>query len=146
MKSVKDLNEKYIGGSFDVYRQRLTSLEGCPEIVAGYFDCNANYLKSLEGCPRYVGGDFDCEGNRLKNLKDIHKQINYIGGRFNADGNPITSHVLGLLLIKGLGGVYLDNKKVTAILNKYLPSKGMESVLLAQDELIEAGYEEYAQL
>jgi hypothetical protein len=82
----------------------------------------------------------------LKSLKDIHKHIKSIGGKFTASNNPIESHVLGLLLVKGIKEIQIDNKEVQNILNKYLPSRGMESVLACQDELIEAGFGDFAQL
>jgi hypothetical protein len=61
-------------------------------------------------------------------------------------GNPIKSHVLGVLLIHGVTEIKMDNNEVQNILNGHLPSKGMESVLECQDELIEAGFDEYAKL
>jgi hypothetical protein len=76
----------------------------------------------------------------------VYKIIKEIKGEFDATKNPIKSHVLGLLLIKGITEIKLDNKKVEEILNRYLPSNGMMSVLEAQDELIGAGLDEYAQL
>ena len=57
--------------------------------------------------------------------------------------NPIESHVLGLLKIKGLQEVRLDDIQLTKIINKYLP---LGDLLDCQEELIEAGYEEFAQL
>jgi hypothetical protein len=66
--------------------------------------------------------------------------------------------VLGLLLIKNLSSVTFNqyksgselNKKldkVNDIINKYLPNtRGNDAVFDCQEELIEAGFEEYAQL
>jgi hypothetical protein len=64
---------------------------------------------------------------------------------FVATGNPIKSHVLGLMLIDGLKTIRLDNKQVEEILNRHL-GKGRAGMLMAQEELIEAGLEEFAQL
>ena len=47
-------------------------------------------------------------------------------------------------MIDGLKFVGLDNEKVENIINKHL--KGERDVFACQEELIEAGYEEYAQL
>ena len=169
-KSVADLGIDYKGGNFFCANNRLTSIEGAPSHVDGYFncasneltslegapsrvdgnfDCAYNKLTSLEGAPSHVGGDFYCHNNKLTSLKDVHKHVTEIKGEFYAFKNPINSHVLGLLLIKGVTGVHLDNKqveeKVEEILNSYL-GKGRVGMLMAQEELIEAGLEEFAQL
>ena len=52
--------------------------------------------------------------------------------------------LLGLLLIDGLQKVFLDNMKVRVIINKHL--KGDRDVFACQEELIEAGFEDFAQL
>ena len=145
MKSVADLGIKYEGGDFNCSDTRLTSLKGAPSHVDGYFNCSVNKLTSLAGAPSHVGGDFSCSHNELTSLKDVHKHITEIKGKFYAVGNPITSHVLGLLLIRGVTRVYLDDKQVEEILNRHL-GKGRAGMLMAQEELIEAGLEEFAQL
>ena len=144
-KSVTDLNIEYSAGDFNCSDTWLTSLKGAPSRVDGYFYCSDNKLTSLEGAPSHVGGSFSCSVNKLTSLKDVHRHITEINGKFYAVGNPITSHVLGLLLIKGATRVYLDNKQVEEILNRYL-GKGRAGMLMAQEELIEAGLEEFAQL
>jgi len=75
----------------------------------------------------------------------VHKHIAEMKGALYASDNPIKSHVLGLLLIKGVTEVYLDNKQVKEILNRHL-GKGRAGMLMAQEELIDAGLEEFAQL
>ena len=158
--------EKNIDCSF----QQLTSLEGCPQLIRGDFNCennkltslvgsprriegefygnNAGKLESLEGCPRYVVSDFYIKNCGLTNLHNIHKHIDYIGDTLYVTLNPIKSHILGILKIDGLWSVWLDNKEVTKILHKYL--KGIpvreRDILACQQELIDAGFEEYAQL
>ena len=165
-KSVADLGIDYKGGNFFCANNRLTSLEGAPSHVDGYFNCASNELTSLEGAPSrvdgnfscayskltslegapsHVGGDFYCHNNKLTSLKDVHKHIAEIKGIFYALDNPINSHVLGLLLIKGVTEVRLDNEQVTEIINRHL-GKGRAGMLMAQEELIEAGLEEFAQL
>ena len=145
MKSVADLGIKYEGGDFNCSDTRLTSLKGAPSHADGYFYCSDNRLVSLVGAPSHVDGSFSCSVNKLTSLKDVHKHITEIKGKFYAVGNPITSHVLGLLLIKGATRVYLDNKQVEEILNRHL-GEGRAGMLMAQEELIEAGLEEFAQL
>ncbi len=124
---------------------KLTSLEGAPSHVGGDFDCSHNNLTSIEGAPSHVDGGFSCSHNKLTSLKDVHKHITEIKGIVCALKNPINSHVLGLLLIKGITKVRLDNKQVEEILNRHL-GKGRVGMLMAQEELIEAGLEEFAQL
>jgi hypothetical protein len=58
--------------------------------------------------------------------------------------NPITSHILGVLLIEGCELIILDYPKVHNIINKHL--KGDRDVFACQEELIEAGFDEYAKL
>ena len=67
-----------------------------------------------------------------------------MGGKADFEKNPITSCVLGLLLIDGLRGVWFDNGKLEIIMNKHLA--GDRDVFACQEELIEAGFDEYAQL
>jgi hypothetical protein len=101
-------------------------------------------LDSLEGAPSSIGGNLYCSNNNFTSLHNIHKIIKHIGGHADFRYNPITSHVLGLLLIDGLLFVMLGNEKVEDIINKHL--EGDRDVFACQEELIEAGYEEFAQL
>ena len=136
---------RHVDGSFRCYRNRLTSLRGAPSHVGSYFNCTNNQLTSLEGAPSSVDGNFYCAINKLTSLKDVYKHVTEIKGVFYANENPINSHVLGLLLIKGVTEVRLDNEQVEEILNRHL-GKGRAGMLMAQEELIEAGLEEFAQL
>ncbi len=135
----------HVGAHFYCSHNELTSLVGAPSHVGAHFYCSANKLTSLNGAPSHVNGNFDCSLNKLTSLKDVYKHIAEIKGKFYAIENPIKSHVLGLLLIKGVTGVHLDNKQIEEILNKHL-GKGRAGMLMAQEELIEAGLEEFAQL
>lgn len=132
--------------SFDADRKGLSSLEGAPAHIRGSLYCSGNELTSLEGVPARIDGYFHCTNNKLTSLKDIHLQIKHIGRGVYFERNSIKSHVLGLLLIDGIKMARIGYSKVDDILNRHIPSKGMESVLEAQDELILAGLEEYAQL
>ena len=61
--------------------------------------------------------------------------------------NPIISNILGILLIDGCYKVYLDNKDVQDIINEYLPNKeGRKNVMKCKAKLVDAKFEEYAQL
>ena len=133
-----------VSGYFSCPYNKLTSLEGAPSVVNGYFNCSNNNLTSLEGAPSVVNNDFSCDNNKLTSLAGIHKIIKEIHGYATFDNNPIKSNVLGLMRIKGLTKVYLDNKQVMDILNKYLT--GDRDIIRCQSELLDAGLEEYAKL
>jgi hypothetical protein len=129
---------------FNCDRNKLTSLEGAPETVGeGGFGCSHNLLTSLEHAPKSTQAIFWCENNLLTSLHNVHKQIESINGEFVLTSCPIKECVLGLLKIKKLKNVDLDNKEVMKIINKYLPEG---DIIECQSELIEAGYEEFAKL
>jgi hypothetical protein len=133
-----------VGGYFSCSFNKLTSLEGAPSSVGDYFVCSNNRLTSLEGAPREVHGYFSCAKNKITSLEGIHKIFKIISGGFYCVGNPITSGGIGLILIEGLKGIHTDHHAFT-IIRKYL-GQGKKGLLLCQDELVEAGYEEYAKL
>lgn len=143
-----------VDGDFNCCDNNLGSLKGAPRRVGvpgklgGMFICRGCKLTSLEGAPEYVNAAFDCSENKLVSLKNVHKFIKELRSQFDATKNPIKSHVLGLLLIKGITNIRLDNKQVERILNKYLGKVGSDRSMLlqAQEELMEAGLEEFAQL
>jgi len=58
---------------FWCHRNRLTTLEGAPEVVGGDFSCFNNELTTLEGAPKKVGRDFYCRNNQLTTLEGIGK-------------------------------------------------------------------------
>ncbi len=133
-----------VKGDFYCYRNNLTSLKGAPKEVGGNFNAENNHLTSLEGAPPVVGGYFSVSNNKLTSLKDIHKHVKEIRGWFFCENNPLKSHVLGLMKIKGLTRVQLDNKEVERILNLFLRASG--TVLDAQSALLDAGLDDWAQL
>ena len=164
---------KHIQGYFNCARNLLTSLEGGPEIVDEYYSAIHNQLTTLKGCPKIVlgqfsvanndlteidyfpdeVGSFSASENKITNLHDIHKKIKKVKEGIWLNRNPIKSHILGLCLIPGLTKVYLDNHELQSIINTYLfrynePSHASRKANLfeVQEELIDAGYEQYAQL
>jgi len=131
-----------VGGYFDCSYNNLTSLQHAPQSVGGGFFCYNNNLTSLQHAPQSVGGDFNCYNNNLTSLHDIHKQIKSIKGKFVYDNDKIKSHILGLLLIKDLKKI--DGiKEVKDIINKHLVDKDIH---LCQEDLIQAGFAEFARL
>jgi hypothetical protein len=169
--------------NLDCSKMELTSLEGGPAIIERRFLCDSNKLTSLVGGPKKVGSDYICSNNpittlegapeyvecdfcladgKLTSLKDIHKHLKFIGARIFLNGNPIKSHVLGVLKIKGLQEVsftagFNNSQTVTSrigevetIINRYLDDFydriTSKEILACQSELLDAGYEEFAQL
>lgn len=90
-----------------------------------------------------VKGDLVLSDKGLGSLQDINKIFVEIDGMLCLRYNPIKSHVLGLIKIKKLQGVVMDNKVAEGIINKHLPEGDIFS---CQEELIDAGLEDYAQL
>jgi hypothetical protein len=133
-----------VGGSFSCYNNRLTSLHGAPSSVGGDVFCNHNNLTSLQGAPSSIGGSFFGGENKLTSLEGIHKLIKKIGGGFYCNSNPIKSGGIGLILIEGLTQIGAD-PPAFKIIRKYL-GQGKKGLLRCQDELIDAGYEEFARL
>jgi hypothetical protein len=133
-----------VGGGYGCSFNRLTSLAGCAQtigenLVAG----NNKYLTSLEGGPRSVGrGVFLEFCERLTSLQNVHLHLPEARTIFLSK-DPITGPLLGLLRIKGLMLVGLDDRRLMGILNKYLPEGNL---LACAMELVEAGYEEHAKL
>jgi hypothetical protein len=109
--------------------------------VLGSFRCGSSPGTDLHWLPEYVGGHFDCSGTDLISLSGIDKTIKYIGGGFF--GNERQTHLLGLLLIKGITLFRIDKGPLDDIMNKYV---GTGDILSAQDELIDAGLIDQARL
>jgi hypothetical protein len=138
---------KKIGGSFNCSVNKLTTLVGGPTHVLHNYVAGRNLLSSFEGFPEFVGMQMQFQNNRFTSLKGIHKHLKRCNGTLFANGNKIVSHVLGLLLIDKLEWVALDDREVENIINKYLPNtRGNDGVFDCQQELIDAGKEEFAQL
>jgi hypothetical protein len=138
---------KEIYGSFYCEGNKLTSLKFGPKKVTAEYVCSHNEIDSLEGFPNELGFYFYCNSNKLTSLKDIHKHIIKMDGIFRAESNPITSHVLGILLIEGCKALIIDNDDVQEIINKYLPNKeGRKGLMKCKAELVDAGFDEFAQI
>lgn len=152
-----------VEGDYSCHTCELRNLIGAPGSVFGDFNCSNNgKLISLEGAPAHVGGDFICTHTKISTLSGISKEIEgdlnvsnnpitsfegvedlfeHLGGMFGARHIQLKSHVLGLLLIPCVESFDLDSAMVTNILNAHIGD-----IYGAQTKLIEAGYEELAQL
>ncbi|HEY4963074.1 MAG TPA: hypothetical protein VIH90_00055 [Candidatus Saccharimonadales bacterium] len=110
--------------------------------VAGSFNCAHTQLKSLQGAPEIVGGYFSCCATKITSLSGVDKLIKNIDGEFLCNSN--VTHILGLLLIKGITKINVDNGgPIDKIMNKYI---GTGDILSAQDELLDAGFKDQARL
>lgn len=175
LKSLKGLPKEGIHDLY-LHNCDLTSLEGCPTVIHGEFACSDNKklsslkgmpqegvssvyvrgcnLTSLEGIPREIWGELICADNPITSLKGIHKIIDEIRDKIYL---PVTikSNILGLLKITSLRQIIFlssdqhkneDLEKIQAIINNYLPNPTSSEIIDCQNELIEAGFEEYAEL
>ena len=105
--------------------------------------------------PHTIEGYFNCSSNGILSMSGVDKIIKYIDGQFicgpipDRDTSVVltnTTHLLGVLLIKGVTRVRIDYEfpsRLDDILNKYV---GTGDILSAQDELIDAGYIDQARL
>jgi hypothetical protein len=110
-------------GSFWCNKNRLTTLDGCPNYVGGNFLCNQNKLTTLEGCPKYVGGRFSCSENELTSLKGVEKCE--ILGDFHCMNNDILPENYIYIITAKIGGyiftenIFTNNDEIDKILNTY---------------------------
>ena len=144
---------KKINGSFNCSNnKKLTSLKGCTQEGVESFYCHFCNLTSLIGVPKKINGNFWGIGNPIKTIKGIHQIFEYINGEL-AVPDSVESNILGVLKIKNLKKFYFSNdissyvkSDISEIVNKYLPNPSPSDIIDCQNELIDAGYEEYAEL
>lgn len=135
-----------INGTFRAGGKELVSMVGGPKIVKGQFNVRDNELSSFEGAPEQIQSIANFSNNKFTSLKDIHKHIKKAAA-LNFYDNDIESHVLGVLLIDGLEDIGISQLEISIILKKYLPNtRGMAAVVECQSELLDAGFEDFAQL
>lgn len=124
-------------------------------IFDGSFKCNSSHLISLEGAPLYVEGDFSCPNNKLTSLEGIGKKyLRTMNGILYIYGNPIISHMLGILLVEGCTKIVfaappynvepLIVRKVKDIFSRHL--EGDRDILECREELIANDLKYYAKL
>lgn len=136
-------------GIFDCSHTKITSLKGSPSRVEGHFMATYVEITSLEGAPSWVGGNFNCYKTKITSLHNIHKIVRYIGGDLVLP-NTIRSHMMGIMLIKGVRsigfttGINEEQRTAATIINLFLMGNG--DVHACQEKLFEAGLAEYAKL
>lgn len=150
--SSPNIKPTYLDISSSMLKKVPLQVRDMPEV---YFVAYENYFKTFENFPKIANG-YDLSDNKFTSLHDIHKSIHEVTSDIDINfiGCPLKSHVLGLLKIKGLHKVALAKlgrrtklSQVENIINRYLPNnRGNDAIVDCQNELIDAGFEEYAQL
>ena len=131
-----------------VYNEPINHI-GCNLTTLKYhlpsFSCDALYLSenpltSLEGITPIINGVLVVERCPIRHLTNIHKMIRSVK-HISFSGCPIKSNILGLMMIDNLDWVTGDSP-VFKILYDHLQSD--RDVLACQEEMILAGYKEFA--
>ncbi len=155
---VLDEDQCLVSGDFDKLSSFVHS--HFPEIDDKiFYSSGKNPVHSVTRFPPIIKGhlllNYNCE---FTSLKDIHKHIKEIHGKIYCDCRKITSNILGVVLIKGLKGFstgagYRKSRpngwELETIIEKYIPANETYEggdPMECQDELIDAGFEKYAQL
>jgi hypothetical protein len=157
LTSLEGAPQKINGGFYCYDNKNLTSLKGMPQEGVTDVYCSGCNLSSLEGIAKKINGDLNCFNNpNLTSLKGIHKIIEEINGSLSI-GTSVKSNILGILKIKNVKELKFslqsapinDVTRLTQlanIINWYLPNPTTSQIIDCQNELIEAGFEEYAEL
>jgi len=132
--------------SYFCYSNSLESLQGAPETVKN-FHCHDNNLKTFMHAPKKVDLSFFGANNPVTSLRGIGiDYLCYVGGKLRLTNLKVTSHALGLMLIKGRPQIIADFPGFE-IIEKYLAAdREQEQLIECQHELIEKGFEDLAQL
>lgn len=176
LTTLTDIDMSKVTNSLRIGRNKLTSLEGAPTILKGTLNLYRNEeVLSLEGCPIRIGRDLILGGCNI-DMSTIEKLPQTIGNLLDFSSSNITglpgigrkyvkqcktidlsgciqleSHLLGLCLVKGLNDIPFDRygstQKTCEVLRRFNNFiKRKEDVLDVQEELIQAGYKEFAKL
>jgi len=136
---------------FDCSRcMSLTSLENGPKKVKYTYDCRNCYkLTSLKGLPSELRSSLTALESPIKSISGLDK-ILHSCANMHIDLKDIKGGILSLLKIKdlihinaGRAGLYPEERKISEIINRFLPEG---DIFKCQQELIDAGFEEQAQL
>lgn len=131
-----------VRGSVYISHSDIASIPMKFRLVTGDFDCRDTKISSIEHFPEVVGMNLWFQNTPIKSLSGIHKIVKTVGHLIHCPVN--STHLLGLLLIHGNFRINISGQpKISAILNKH---RADSNVLLAQDELIDAGFIEQAKL
>lgn len=127
--------------------KNVKSLKGMPDTLNGDIKLSNIPIENFEGMPEHIKGDVDFGFNTITSLIGIGDHVKFVGGCIRIIKRNIVSGGLGLMLIKGLKEVIPDKvvgKSPWIIINKYLGQS--DKIFECQEELINAGYEAFAEL
>ena len=161
------------GGSvYLTANHELVSLKGCPQEVDTLSIADCEKLRDLSGGPRTVKTTFKvdtCDAlmsisglaehigknlfltncRSLESLKNIHKSLNFCGGKINVSGTRFKSHIMGLFFVKGIKGFEYNfgtGKASQAFDIIFKATQEGKDQLECQDLLIDANLESFAGL
>jgi hypothetical protein len=133
----------------------LTSLKGLPRILPEDLSINdCSSLTSLEGAPEYISKWIQIhDASNLRNLRHLPnfsdgKGVLYFGG----NDTRLVKDMHSIFMSKGLvnyvsTAITSEDIQVRKIVSKYLPLPfSMKRWIDCQSELIDAGYEDYAEV
>jgi hypothetical protein len=153
LKSLEGVNDNIV--SITCHNCGLTSLKFAPKNIAFLHALKNKNLKTFDCSIDNGDAVIVLSETGFTSLEGIHKHI-LACAQLDIREVPITSSILGLLLIRGLkvvdsGGVHpyqsSDAKKAFSIVRKYIPNtRGRQAVIDCQRELIEAGLQAFAKL
>jgi hypothetical protein len=134
-----------VNGGFACYNcSQLTTLQGAPQTVNGDFSCfSCPLLTTLQGAPRTVKGDFSCF--TCPHLTSLQGAPQTVKGNFYCHNCPQLK-ILRVFSIKGLRRIDTCDQQLNNIIKKYYQKDGQGNAMLAQDEMIDAGYSKIARL
>jgi bifunctional DNA-binding transcriptional regulator/antitoxin component of YhaV-PrlF toxin-antitoxin module len=165
VKYVEKLNKKLqldIPSSGDIYAARMNITDvrelNLPNRVKSSLNLADNKITGFEGFPKHIGGDLNLKGNPITSLSGMHRHITEIKGRLTIP-QTVREGLLSALKINGITDLVVHTRmkdilhskkegparlaRAVDIVKKHLKDK---DTLAAQEELIDAGLEEFATL
>jgi hypothetical protein len=137
-----------VGADFNMHNNKLKSLVGSPKKVGGCYNAMDNEITSLDGITHIIGSSLFLIGNPLSSLSGINQVKQMCGGVY-IHGTSVISHILGVFFIKGCQGLWVKGEtscsRAAVIVNRHI-SKGRAGLMPCQQELIEAGLADFAQI
>ena len=140
-------------GDFDAMGMGLISFKNFPENIEGSLFAGSNNFSSFEGVPKSITGLFDISGcQHINTLSGIHKHLQYCSN-IMLPSESITNSLLGLLKIKNLESIELDDSDeepgedflmAIRIINRHLHEG--RNIVACQEDLFKNNLDAYAKL
>jgi hypothetical protein len=135
--------------NFFVANNFITSLVGGPRFINDEMNCDVNKLTDLMGAPLLCKNLFSCRRNNITSLKGIGKDYLRDCEDLQISGEYIKSNILGLLIVKNLSyisGTGLGDETWARIVYPYLNNTKDRDIMECKEELMNAGFKDYAKL